>query len=333
MSEPCPALTHTRIGFSLPAMETPLNSDSHGKLVGGMIPGSGAPAFSLSDVSEARVPVLLAAPHGGRAYTQSLDGKMHNPGLAKLRLEDRLIDQLAIAVARQAGAASLVAHAPRAMLDLNRASDDIDWSMIDGSRPDGRVHSSANRRARSGLGLVPRRVSGVGEIWRAPLSQDDVAARIAGIHEPYHRALSRALGDIRRIWGVALLIDLHSMPPLRARHPGERATEFVVGDRFGVSCEDAVSGRALHFFGQHDRGVAHNRPYAGGYVLDRHGRPRLDIQALQLEVCRSLYLDARFESASARMPAVARLLAELVRALADEILPERREEDLPLAAE
>ncbi|RDS75824.1 N-formylglutamate amidohydrolase [Alteriqipengyuania lutimaris] len=314
-------------------METPVNSDSHRKIDGGMIPGSGAPAFTLSGVSEARVPVLVAAPHGGRAYPRSLDADMQNPGLAKLRLEDRLVDKLALAVADQAGAASLVAHAPRAMLDLNRAADDIDWSMIGDSRPDGHVHSSANRRARSGLGLVPRRVAGVGEIWRRPLSQTDVAARIAGIHEPYHRALSRALGEIRRVWGVALLVDLHSMPPLRARHPGERAVEFVVGDRFGVSCGDAVSGRALHFLGQHDRGVAHNRPYAGGYVLDRHGKPALDIHALQLEVCRSLYLDARFESASARMPAVARLLAELVRALADEILSERREHGLPLAAE
>ena len=310
-----------------------MNSDSLKKIDGGMVPGSGAPAFSLCGVAEARVPVLVAAPHGGRAYPQSIDANMHNPGLAKLRLEDRLIDGLAIAVARQSGAASLVAHAPRAMLDLNRAPDDIDWSMIGDSKPDGHVHSSANRRARSGLGLVPRRVSGVGEIWRGPLSRDDLAARIAGVHDPYHRALSRALGDIRRIWGVALLIDLHSMPPLRARHPGEKTTEFVIGDRFGVSCEDAVSGRALHFLGRHDRGVAHNRPYAGGYVLDRHGKPALGIQALQLEVCRSLYLDARFESASARMPAVARLLAELVRALADEILPGRREQGLPLAAE
>ncbi len=313
-------------------METPPNIDSQTKIDGGMIPGSGAPAFSLSAVKEARVPVLIAAPHGGRAYPASLDANMRNPALAKLRLEDRLIDQLALAVADQSGAASLVARAPRAMLDLNRAPDDIDWSMVGDSRPEGHVHSSANRRARSGLGLVPRRVSGVGEIWRSPLAHNDVAARIAGIHAPYHRALSRALGDIRRMWGVALLIDLHSMPPLRVRHPGEKMTEFVVGDRFGVSCADAVSSRALHFMGQHDRGVAHNRPYAGGYVLDRHGKPSLGIHALQLEVCRSLYLDARFESVTARMPALARLLAELVDALADEILPGGREY-LPLAAE
>ena len=94
-----------------------------------------------------------------------------------------------------------------------------------------------------------------------------------------------------------------------------------------------MAGRALQFLGRSDRGVAHNRPYAGGYVLDRHGRPGLGINALQLEVCRTLYLDARLAGTSARLPGVARLIAELVRTLADEVLPDRRDYGLPLAAE
>ncbi|GAB5349414.1 N-formylglutamate amidohydrolase [Alteriqipengyuania sp. 357] len=314
-------------------MNAAADSDSGEKILGGMIPGSGAPAFTLSGMGQARVPVLIAAPHGGRAYPADIEANMRNPSIAKLRLEDRLVDRLALAAANQVGAASLVAHAPRAMLDLNRAADDLDWSMLAGGRPDGVVHSSANRRARSGLGLIPRRVSGVGEIWRAPLSQEEVSARIAGIHEPYHRALARALDDIRRVWGVALLIDLHSMPPLRVRHPGERAVEFVVGDRFGASCDERIAARALHFLGAQDRGVAHNRPYAGGYVLDRHGRPSVDLHALQIEACRSLYLDARFADASARLPALVRLIADLTRALADEISPGTGQRELPLAAE
>ncbi|MBD58967.1 MAG: N-formylglutamate amidohydrolase, partial [Citromicrobium sp.] len=248
-------------------MEPAEHSDSRENISGGMIPGSGAPAFTLRGVRQARVPVLVAAPHGGRAYPHDLDETMRNPAIAKLRLEDRLVDELAAAVAAQSGAASLIAHAPRAMLDLNRAADDLDWSMVAGGRPEGTAHSAANRRARSGLGLVPRRVSGVGEVWREQISGESVAARIAGIHEPYHRALARALGEIRREWGVAVLIDLHSMPPLRTRHPGERPTDFVVGDRFGASCEESIAAHALQFFAGHDRGVAHNRPYAGGYVL------------------------------------------------------------------
>ena len=139
--------------------------------------------------------------------------------------------------------------------------------------------------------------------------------------------------SLRDRWGAALLIDLHSMPPLRKRHPDDQPAEFVIGDRFGASCDPYLSDLALRLFGERGRAVAHNRPYAGGYVLDRHGAPRRGIHALQLEVCRSTYLDARLAEPSARLGKVARLVGELVRSLAHETAMMGRDRQLPIAAE
>ena len=104
------------------------------------------------------------------------------------------------------------------MIDLNRASDDVDWEMIGGPVPDAgpALPPSSGRRARSGLGLVPRRLPGLGELWKRPIAHHELAARIAGVHEPYHAAISTLLEDVRARWGAVLLIDLHSMPPLPA---------------------------------------------------------------------------------------------------------------------
>lgn len=305
---------------------------------GGTIPGSGAPAFTLSLPDGSPVPVLIAAPHGGRSYPPMLAARMRDPEYAALRLEDRHVDQLAQSVARATGAALLVAHAPRAMLDLNRATDDMDWSMvIDGPPRSTARHSLANRRARSGLGLVPRRLPGLGEVWKDRLSRAELDARIVGIHAPYHAALAKALGALRDRWGAALLIDLHSMPPLKPRHPEEPAHHFVIGDRFGASCDPSLVGAATRWLAANDRGAGHNRPYAGGFVLDRHGAPARGIHALQLEVCRSRYLDARFEEPSVRLAAVGRLIAGLVRMLAGEVATLGRYGEgpgrLPIAAE
>lgn len=299
---------------------------------GGTIPDTGVAAFTLRRPAGAPLPVLIAAPHAGRAYAAGLLAAMRDAPFAQLRLEDRHCDALAGAVAAQTGAALLVAHAPRAMVDLNRAPDDMDWSMVAEGAPPGARHSLANRRARSGLGLVPRRLPGLGEIWKQRIGRAELEARIAGIHAPYHAALARALEDLRDRWGAALLVDLHSMPPLRARHAGERPGEFVVGDRFGASCDRALVSAALAWFEGQGRAAVHNRPYAGGYVLDRHGAPARGINALQIEVCRASYLDARLAEPSARLPGVVRTLAGLVRALAGEVaaLGGGR---LPLAAE
>ena len=293
-----------------------------GSFAGGTIPGADAPAFTLRLARGTPIPVLIAAPHAGRAYPDSLTSAMRDPAYAALRLEDRLVDGLAEAIARATGAALLVAHAPRAMLDLNRSADDVDWSMVAGG--DGRAsatarNSLANRRARAGLGIVPRRLPGLGEIWKRPIEKAELDARIAGIHAPYHAALAGALEHLRDRWGSVLLIDLHSMPPLRARPAGQPAPEFVIGDRFGASCNSALVSAAFGYFQAHRRAAAHNRPYAGGYVLDRHGAPARRTHAIQLEVCRASYLDAALAETSGRAAGVARLLAGLVRVLATEV--------------
>lgn len=275
--------------------------------------------FSLTVPAALPVPVLIAVPHAGRSYPADLTAAMREPAWGPARLEDRFVDALGEAVAEATGAALLVARAPRALIDLNRAPDDIDWSMVAGASARRAPHSAANRRARSGLGLVPRRLPGLGEVWKQRLALEELTARIEDVHRPYHRAIATTLDRMRDRWGAALLIDLHSMPPLRQPgHAGEGA-EFVIGDRFGSSSAPALSALTLRQLASSGRRVAHNRPYSGGYALDHHAAVRRGIHALQIEVCRAIYLDARFDQPGPRLPAVGRTLAGLVRTLADEI--------------
>jgi N-formylglutamate amidohydrolase len=290
---------------------------------GGRVPGlEGTSAFTFVAPRQLRLPVLLAVPHAGRAYPPQVTARMRDPLGAQLRLEDRLVDRLGRMIAQATGAGLLVAHAPRALLDLNRAEDDIDWDMVEGGRPEGVPSLAAgqgtNRRARSGLGLVPRRLPGSGEIWRGRLDREELAARIEGIHRAYHAALADELARIRAEWGAALLIDLHSMPPLRAADGEDRAPIIVLGDRFGAACHQGLMGRALTHLETRGHAAAQNRPYSGGYVLDRHGAPQGGVHAMQVEACRAQYLDRRLAEPGAGLAATAAMLVALVRELGAE---------------
>jgi len=290
---------------------------------GGRVAGlAEAPAFTLTRPPRLRLPVVVAVPHAGRSYPDSVVARMRDAKLAQLRLEDRHADRLGVAVARETGAALLVAHAPRALLDLNRAEDDVDWDMVEGGRPEAVPSSEpaqhSNARARSGLGLVPRRLPGSGEIWRGRLAPEELAARIEGIHRAYHAALSNELARIRDEWGAVLLIDLHSMPPLRAADGEASAPVLVLGDRFGASCHNGLMGRALGHLDRRGVLAAQNRPYSGGYVLDRHGAPQAGVHAMQVEVCRATYLDRNLAEPGPGLPAVAAMLAAMVRELGAE---------------
>jgi len=313
-----------------PAAPAPFDSSA---VTGGEIPGShGQPAYALRQSDPSPVPVLIAVPHAGRAYPGSLIERMRHPGYASLRLEDRYVDLLGEAVARATGAALLVAHAPRAMIDLNRATEDVDWDMFARGRPDNLGSYTPGMRVRSGLGLIPRRLPGLGELWKRRHEEEDLAARIDLIHAPYHACLAETLAALRDRWGAALLIDLHSMPPLGFRG-GQPAPEFVLGDRFGVSCHGSLVGSCFSYFAEARRGAAHNRPYAGGYVLERHAHPDEGLHALQLEVDRSSYLDTRLVEPGPGFAAMVALLAGLVRRLAGEVAGLGRLGNLANAAE
>ncbi|MFM2301100.1 MAG: hypothetical protein RLZZ84_836 [Pseudomonadota bacterium] len=307
--------------------QVPRTDTDSRRIAGGLIPGGhGLPAFYLSAPAPSAVPILIAVPHAGRSYPGSLIERMRQPGHAALKLEDRYVDRLGEQVARATGAALLVASAPRAMIDLNRATDDVDWDMFLHGRPDGIGSHAPGARVRSGLGLIPRRLPGLGELWKRRHDQDDLAARIEHIHTPYHACLGQVLAGLRDRWGAALLIDLHSMPPLGFQG-AQGVPEFVLGDRFGATCHGALIGSAFGYFAQARRNAVHNQPYAGGYVLERHAAPADGIHAFQLEIDRSSYLDPQQVEPGQGFAAVVDLLEGLVRRLAGEVAALRRLRD------
>lgn len=284
----------------------------------GEIPGvPGQPVCSVLSRDPSSIPVMISVPHAGRAYPPELAESMRHPRAAALRLEDRYVDLVGKAVAERTGAALLTAHAPRALIDLNRSVDDVDWDMLVRGRHDG-GDRQIGVRARSGLGLIPRRLHGLGEIWKRRIDERELSERISAVHEPYHHTLDQQLKRLQRRWGAALLVDLHSMPPLgpRGSHP---PSEFVIGDRFGDSCHGALVAAAFASLAESGRPAGHNRPYAGGYVLERHSDPLNGLHALQIEVDRSAYLDAGLVEPGKGFDRTVEILSRMVGNLADEV--------------
>lgn len=266
------------------------------------------PAFAMTP-KPARLPVLLSVPHAGRRYSPALLAASRLSVSALSILEDPLVDRL-IVRGIEAGAAAIVAHVPRAEIDLNRSLADLDPAMVY-PPPVGAV---ASRRANAGLGLIPSRLAKHGAIWRRPLARKEIDRRIDDIHEPYHAAISAELSRLRARFGVAILLDCHSMPP-------RAGSGVVLGDRHGTSSApalvDAVE-RACAAFGLP---ATHNDPYAGGEIAARHGRPAAGVHAIQIEVDRSEYLARDMRRPGPRFARIAELIAAIVTAVSDAEMP------------
>ncbi|MFM7028478.1 MAG: N-formylglutamate amidohydrolase [Chakrabartia sp.] len=275
-------------------------------------------------------PVILSVPHAGRAYPADLDQICRFPAERLLGLEDRYADLL-VNQCRAAGFAGLIAHTPRALIDLNRAEQDMDPGML--CAPMAAPPPQLSAKARGGLGLIPRRTPQLGEIWRHRFHPAEVEGRIARHHRPYHRALTQLLRETEARFGCALLVDVHSMPPL-AQGPALPAPDIVIGDRFGRSATPELMETARAICAAAGHRVAFNAPYAGGHILERHAAPTRQVYALQIEIDRRLYLDAALVEPGVGLAAMASLVHRLCLALGNSLMDAQAPDSaLPQAAE
>jgi N-formylglutamate amidohydrolase len=274
---------------------------------------AGNSGFSLENADKLALPVLLSVPHAGRDYPSEVLDNLRISPKDMLRLEDRYADLL-LANAKKAGFPVIIARKPRAWIDLNRAEDDVDREMLR-DVPVG-ISFTESTKQRGGLGLIPRRLSGAGDVWKRSFSFEDIQRRIADYHRPYHQKVASILADMRRRFGFAILLDIHSMPPIKesVRSP---APSFVVGDRFGKS----AAGRFAEMIQAHIEASGYicslNHPYAGDHILRTHADPRRGIHAVQLEVDRTLYLDDTLREPSGGVARVSGLICELAGLLSE----------------
>jgi N-formylglutamate amidohydrolase len=247
------------------------------------------PAFDRLMPSEIRAPIVFDAPHSGCDYPADFLAESRLDGLAIRMSEDAHVDAL-FSPCVAAGMPMLRARFPRAFLDVNREPYELDPRMFEGRLPIGA--NTRSPRVACGLGTIPRMVSETDEIYRGRIPIGEALVRIERIYRPYHAALDAMLGGIGERFGRAILIDCHSMPS-GPRGGVEAQVDIVLGDRHGTSCHPALTDVVSSLFRAAGYRVARNRPYAGGFITERHGRPASGRHALQIEIARGLYMNER----------------------------------------
>lgn len=285
-------------------------------------------AFELARPKTRDTAVIFASPHSGRDYPRDFIDRATLDDRLIRSSEDAFVDKL-IGSAPEVGAALLTARVPRAYIDLNRSAEELDPALIEDVRP-----IAHNPRVASGLGVIPRVVAGGRPIYSGKLSRSEAERRIETCWRPYHRALSQLIAETERMFGQAILIDMHSMPHEAidgiARGAAKRP-EVVIGDRFGASAAPHIVDRVEEILKAAGLQVVRNAPFAGAYVVQHYGRPGRRHHAVQIEIDRALYMDERRIAPNANFEAFSAVMRQVVRDLAAIGRGGRRR--MPLAAE
>lgn len=244
------------------------------------------PTHTLSNPNTLTTPLVLSSPHSGRNYLPSF---LAQTQLSKRQLrqsEDCYVDRI-IEPLTNYGVPMIAAEFPRIYLDLNRGPDE--WPpQILAMRKDGPW--PVTTRARAGLGVVPLRIGPDVDIYPHKITGALIEGRLGALYYPYHQALQNLLLRANQQFGHALLLDCHSMPGRDTA--GNARVDIVLGNCHGDSCAPETIAFIEAAFTALGYSVMCNHPYAGGYITSHYGQPCDNIEAVQIELNKDLYMDA-----------------------------------------
>lgn len=270
-----------------------------------------APTVVLVEPTAAAVPVVVDSPHSGMDWPA--DFGTVAPRDAILTTWDAFVAEL-WGHAPAMGATLIEARFPRAYIDVNRAVDDIDPALIDGSWPDPLQVTDYSRR---GMGLIRRQALPDVPMYAGPLAPAVIQRRIAACYRPYRATLAGTLARLQTQFGSVVHINAHSMKSRGNAmnvDSGAPRPDVVVSDRHGTTARPTLTAWAAAWFRDHGLTASVNVPYQGGDIVASLGNPAAGRHSLQIELNRALYMDeARFE----RSPGFAALQGLLGRFVHD----------------
>lgn len=233
--------------------------------------------FKIIEPKTSKVPIIISVPHAGTFIPEDIKSKM-NPELSdKLDDTDWFIDKL-YGFATDLGITIIVANYSRWVVDLNRNPKN------EPLYNDGRVITD----------VVTITDFNGNQIYKDNYIPDseEVVRRVELFHKPYHEKLDELLNEIKAEFGKVLLFDAHS---IRKSVPGIRSVDFpdlILGDNDETSASPELIKATIDSLQNKGYEFSHNHPFKGGFITRNFGKPDENIHALQLEMCKTNYMDS-----------------------------------------
>jgi N-formylglutamate deformylase len=228
----------------------------------------------LYDLHRGDSALVVDVPHAGTHVPQAIADAMDAGDATALPDTDWHVEKLYAGVARH-GAGLLVATHSRYVVDLNRD-------------PAGKpLYPGADNTE-----VVPARSFANHALWSgAGPSQGEIAERIRRYWQPYHDALAAEVARLKQRFGVVVLWDGHSIASEVPRFFEGKLPDLNLGTAKGTSCSDDLAARAWSLVGGSTFTAVRDGRFTGGYITRHYGSPSDNVNALQLEVAQSAYMD------------------------------------------
>lgn len=229
--------------------------------------------MKIFDYSAGTSPLLISIPHAGTYVPPEMAADFTATAKATPDTDwhvERLYD-----FAGALGAHIIIATHSRYVVDLNR--DPAGNKLYPGQFNSGLCPTETFARQPIYSGATP--------------DEAKIESRIKKYWQPYHDKITATLAAIKSSHGHAILFDAHSIESkVPALFEGILPT-LNLGTADGTSCQQKLAETALSHCQKSGYSHVLNGRFKGGYITRHYGRPDDKIDAIQLEIAQSSYMD------------------------------------------
>jgi N-formylglutamate deformylase len=220
------------------------------------------------------IPLLISIPHLGTEIPADIRSQLTDAAEDVADTDwhlDRLYD-----FATRMGASMLGARYSRYVVDLNRPASGE--SLYPGQTT---------------TGLYPTETFRGEALYRNGAGPEDAQYRLDTYWKPYHAKLRAELDRLKAQFGAVLLWEAHSIASVLPRLFDGKLPDLNIGTNSGASCDASVTESIVATLSDQPFSWIVNGRFKGGYITREYGKPEQGVQAVQLEMCQSTYMDER----------------------------------------
>ena len=224
-----------------------------------------------------RVPILVSVPHSGTAFPLELISHFKTELIEQPDDTDFFVHELYNFVSDM-GITMIHATYNRWVIDLNRSPK---------HKPlytDGRIITA----------LTPTTDFLGNQLYESedlePIPPE-IDRRIQKYFNPYYKQVQTILNGFVEEFGVAILWDAHSIRRVVPTIQEAPFPDLILGTNDGQSADEQFIQAAKKGLTTSEVELSYNTPFKGGNITRNFGRPKNKIHALQLEMCKDLYMD------------------------------------------
>ena len=232
--------------------------------------------FALIQPKVKKVPFVLSIPHCGTEFPAELKNNFESHLIEAPDDTDWFLEIL-YDFAEEMGITIIKAVYSRWVIDLNRTPEN--QSLYN----DGRIITS----------LCPTTTFFGEKLYKNEALQpnkEEVERRLKQYYWPYHNKIDELLQSCKAAFGDGLFWDAHSIRRNVETIQKEDFPDFILGNDDLKTAGSTFIDEAIQSLGSGSFELKHNTPFKGGYITRSKGNPNENIHALQLEMCKDLYM-------------------------------------------